>query len=632
MAALSPAPRFYETDANGAPLSFGKVYTYQSGTSTPLATYQSASGSANTNPVILSASGKANIWLLTTGLYRFVVTDANDVPQYTVDSIGGSASYADLSNTTDVALGDALIGFKQSNSSGALSGAVGSTVHVKLQERVSALDFMTSAQKTDVTTNAGVIDVTAAIQAGIDVLTSGGTLWLPTGTYLITSTLYLKRSGIRISGDGFENTNIKFVNVSGGTAFAGTVSDLSTITNCEISEISLISTAAATDPSIGVDITTFSYSRFDMYIQTKRTNAVCVYGEGNSGSSPYYNVISGSLFGDPTPTQTGIQFVGGAWAGGSNGPNANIIGPIRRAAALAYFADLQSGNGNLFSNINGESIATAHFRLNYAASPVETGTSSGSNNMAQLIDSSKSWDTNEYTNHAVKITAGTGSGQVRIIGSNNGTTLTLKQLWGVLPDNTSEYSIYKNYALGTKVHNYRGEGSSGADFISAFPGTQLNYFSGSFIDSLGAGLWVRDDSGATDNSWFDGSKTALTFDVQNPGVSANINLIMKNSTLGGFRPMGGYVVESLSVNSSTSSLGDTATVLLDVGGTAPGNGDMTLTVALPDGETGGSAIPTATEKIRRDSSNRGLFINVSTGGSFSATADLQVTAVVYIGV
>lgn len=91
---LAPAPKFYEHDANGAPLSSGKVYTYVSGSSsTPLATYTSATGGTpNTNPVILDSTGRADIWLNGTGTYRFVVQNSASVEQYTVDGITGSAS------------------------------------------------------------------------------------------------------------------------------------------------------------------------------------------------------------------------------------------------------------------------------------------------------------------------------------------------------------------------------------------------------------------------------------------------------------------------------------------------------------------------------------------------------------
>jgi len=88
MASLTPTPKQQFFDANGNPLVAGKVYTYAGGTTTPIATYTDQTGlTANTNPIILDASGRCDIWLLATLAYKYVVTDENDVQLYTVDNI-----------------------------------------------------------------------------------------------------------------------------------------------------------------------------------------------------------------------------------------------------------------------------------------------------------------------------------------------------------------------------------------------------------------------------------------------------------------------------------------------------------------------------------------------------------------
>ena len=88
MAGLSPTPKQQIFGSDGAPLVGGKIYTYAAGTSTPIATYtDSGAGTANTNPIILDSYGQANIWLLDTVSYKFVVKDATDVLLYTVDNI-----------------------------------------------------------------------------------------------------------------------------------------------------------------------------------------------------------------------------------------------------------------------------------------------------------------------------------------------------------------------------------------------------------------------------------------------------------------------------------------------------------------------------------------------------------------
>jgi hypothetical protein len=88
MAGLSPTPKQQIFGSDGAPLVGGKIYTYAAGTSTPATTYTDYSaGTANTNPIILDSYGQANIWLLTSTSYKFIVKTATDVLLYTVDNI-----------------------------------------------------------------------------------------------------------------------------------------------------------------------------------------------------------------------------------------------------------------------------------------------------------------------------------------------------------------------------------------------------------------------------------------------------------------------------------------------------------------------------------------------------------------
>ena len=92
---LSPvggvAQQFF--DNNGQPLAGGKIYTYASGTTTPQATYTSASGlTAHTNPIILNSAGRVpsgEIWLSDNLQYKFVVYDSTDVLIGSYDNIIG---------------------------------------------------------------------------------------------------------------------------------------------------------------------------------------------------------------------------------------------------------------------------------------------------------------------------------------------------------------------------------------------------------------------------------------------------------------------------------------------------------------------------------------------------------------
>lgn len=85
---LSPPPKMQFFTAAGLPLVGGKLFTYASGTTVPLATYTDSAGIfVNTNPVILDSRGEANVWL-GPSRYTFVLKDANDNLIWTVDGVG----------------------------------------------------------------------------------------------------------------------------------------------------------------------------------------------------------------------------------------------------------------------------------------------------------------------------------------------------------------------------------------------------------------------------------------------------------------------------------------------------------------------------------------------------------------
>lgn len=95
MALLSPTPKQQFFGADGLPLAGGKIFTYAAGTTTPATTYVDAAGvTANTNPIILNSLGQADIWLLSTASYKYVVKDANDVTLFTTDNIAVTLTVA----------------------------------------------------------------------------------------------------------------------------------------------------------------------------------------------------------------------------------------------------------------------------------------------------------------------------------------------------------------------------------------------------------------------------------------------------------------------------------------------------------------------------------------------------------
>lgn len=237
MASLSPAPKLQFFDANGNPLVGGKLYSYEAGTTTPLATYTSYNGvTSNTNPIILDSRGEADVWL-GAPLYKLKLTTATDVEVWTVDNVGGpdQATLAQLAASG----GSALVGFLQNG-----TGAVATTVQTKLREQVSIFDFMSSAEIADVQAGALTLDITAAFNTA---LAASKNIYFPAGKYRFNSTITISgarglilrgaASALLASGTGYTGTTeLYFSNAASGsngiviTDFTGvTISDMSIV-------------------------------------------------------------------------------------------------------------------------------------------------------------------------------------------------------------------------------------------------------------------------------------------------------------------------------------------------------------------------------------------------------------------
>jgi hypothetical protein len=90
-------------DNNGIPLSGGLLYTYQAGSSTPLATYTDINATtANANPIVLNSSGRLDneIWLTYGYNYKFVLKTSAAVTLGTYDNIYGIVGVQTAVGTT----------------------------------------------------------------------------------------------------------------------------------------------------------------------------------------------------------------------------------------------------------------------------------------------------------------------------------------------------------------------------------------------------------------------------------------------------------------------------------------------------------------------------------------------------
>jgi hypothetical protein len=103
MATRLSDPRIQVEGADGRPLAGAKLYTYDTGTSTPKPTYTDAALSVpHANPIIADAAGRFPAIFLTTGTYKTELRDANEVVIATDDPVDGAPEVVALGTLDNV--------------------------------------------------------------------------------------------------------------------------------------------------------------------------------------------------------------------------------------------------------------------------------------------------------------------------------------------------------------------------------------------------------------------------------------------------------------------------------------------------------------------------------------------------
>lgn len=251
-------------DNNGVILSGGKIYTYAAGTTTPQATYTSASGvTPHANPIVLDSAGRVpggEIWLTDGLVYKFVIETSTAILIGSYDNITGVNSnfvnYTVQEEVITATAGQTVFNLSTINytpGTNSLSVYIDgvnqyvgesyletdsntvtftSGVHVGGEVKfTTAIQTTTGAVNADivaydppftggVTTTVqdklaqyisvkdfgavgdGVADDTAAIQAALN---TGGFVYLPKGTYRTTATLDVTIDGTGLYGDGISS-------------------------------------------------------------------------------------------------------------------------------------------------------------------------------------------------------------------------------------------------------------------------------------------------------------------------------------------------------------------------------------------------------------------------------------------
>ena len=98
--------------STGLPLSGGLIYTYQAGSSTPLATYSDNGGSIpNTNPIVLNSAGQtpSEVWMIAGYSYKMQIQTSAGVIVQTLDNLYGIPTSSGGGGGTSVPTGCILI-------------------------------------------------------------------------------------------------------------------------------------------------------------------------------------------------------------------------------------------------------------------------------------------------------------------------------------------------------------------------------------------------------------------------------------------------------------------------------------------------------------------------------------------
>lgn len=120
-----------------------------------------------------------------------------------------------------------------------------------------------------------------------------------------------------------------------------------------------------------------------------------------------------------------------------------------------------------------------------------------------ITNSAKSWTANRWANYQVRITAGTGAGQIATIASNTATTLTVTPFFFTAPDATSQYSIEGNddflYLIGNNAVTLYRYSIAANTWSTITPGVARGGapstgLSGSWVHSVTDSAWTSESA------------------------------------------------------------------------------------------------------------------------------------------
>jgi hypothetical protein len=253
MAALlsPPARQQFFIPGTAVPAAGFKLFTYATGTTTPLATYKDRNRVAtHTNPIILDANGQppGGLFLELGKVYDYSFQSSTGDIQWTQEGVSVADALGELASV-EAGKGAALLAFLQTGVSSAVR-----TVLDKLHELPSVMDKIPVAEHAAIYARTSTYDCTAAIQAAVNdypcctvpsgLFNTSGTITIPAGHELIGAGPRLttfQRAGAALSffilsqNSGIER--VGFTRNGTTTATSGRLIDCAFAAGAKISDI-----------------------------------------------------------------------------------------------------------------------------------------------------------------------------------------------------------------------------------------------------------------------------------------------------------------------------------------------------------------------------------------------------------
>ena len=227
-------------DNNGNILSGGNLYTYAAGTTTPLTTYtSSAATTANSNPIVLDASGRVpyEIWINTTSTAKFALYTSTGTLIGTWDNIPSYAAALNLTGTNNaVAYFNSVGTFTSSSnmtfdgSNLTVAGGITTGGNVAITGNIST---------TGTATFTGLISSTAGISSSTPAVTQSAgdnSTKIATTAFVANTSAKAKIQPLTVTGPSggaltisLDPTTLDFRNTSTSNGTVTTVSNASTL-------------------------------------------------------------------------------------------------------------------------------------------------------------------------------------------------------------------------------------------------------------------------------------------------------------------------------------------------------------------------------------------------------------------